>query len=379
LLSQQSVLRDELQAARKPRTLASMVRWQRHDGGGPLFLVALVACGGDASRPALSPAELGRRDASCVVDNDPDACIAAGDARAGSRITDELARAATEYEKACDLRPAACSHFRDFADRLEQSCWNEHDAISCYAAGDARKDAPKAFVDLARSRALFEKACEIGIGMCGSFLPTNRIQWLGMRELACIDGRLMAGDCFQLRLTLEQEFGIQRNQDDWLPFLAEAAQGTLNYETCAIDPASCPRGPVPTIPSPDQAVVQQKRILDGHDARCRAGVVAECEARVRINALRLALNLSREGMGWWQHPYDPRAEWDGLCRAGSRTSCLDLGLINGDEAALRRACELGDSFGCTRAAGAMLARRDPAGARPWLDRACRMGRAWACR
>src|SRR5262249_52945991 len=107
---------------------------------------------------------------------------------------------------------------------------------------------------------------------------------------------------------------------------------------------------------------------------------AECEARVRVDALRLA-NCTQPSSWLCAEPrrFDAGAEWDRLCRAGLRASCLDRGLLARDEAALRRACELGEPLRCTRAAGAALEHRGRAEARPWLERACKLGRAWACR
>jgi hypothetical protein len=296
-----------------------------------------------------------------------------GNALANVNDHDLLLRANGNFERACDLDKARCGRAPAFREFLAKRCADEDATVVCDVAGEVFGYKPNP--DPARSLALSAKACDLG--ECAMFHPPDEAYYLAVLEVECIHHELNSGGCVTLLDRLATQAGIQRGPDDWLPLFSEAATGNWDPQaTCLIDPSPCAH-PFPPIPSQAQAVEQRKRILDDHEARCRSGDLVHCEALVRIDALRLA-ETSNPLRRSPPRRFDPATEWDRLCRAGLRTSCLDRGLLKKDEGALRRACELGEPMGCTRAYAAALARGDRAGGTPYRQRACRLGRTWAC-
>jgi hypothetical protein len=291
----------------------------------------------------------------------------------------ELPHAQRYYARACALSKGRCSRHENFVNDLERACANEDDSFSCHAAAMVLSDMPGSG-DRARIVAHAEKACDLGPRHCHVYLPLDPARHLTVLEVGCIESKLVGGDCVSLRTRLAEHAGVQRGPDDWLPLLSEAAEGGEDPRAiCGIDPTSCGHA-WPTIPPQAQAIAQRNAILAEHEGRCKAGELAHCEALVRIDALGLAGSFTAA----WRnqsapHRFNHAVEWERLCRAGMRWSCLSRGLLMDDEAAFRRACELGEPLGCTHAAGAALARNDRTAARAWLAQACRLGRAWACR
>jgi hypothetical protein len=223
---------------------------------------------------------------------------------------------------------------------------------------------------------------------------------LGYWERACfLEGTTSSTYvCWELRELLTLPDAPRRNDDDWLPLLAElvrmgpavpaAAPGSGGI--CELDPTACPKSR--TVQFPPHLVAnaprEHARILAVHRDACARGVLRACHRLVELELLRFPHSLTEEKRNQAAEPIVEvtDAPFD-LCARGVAEACVTTTYFSrgwskppriGGLPELQHGCAIGSALACAIAAHRLEATGDARGAAPLLARACSGGVRWAC-